>query len=156
MKARRFLSVSVLVILTIHAGSGLAQLYDEEAIKAWGEGVNSEVISGLVANRTWHINWATCMGGSDGCRTYWDFADAGTMCVRGIDATRKDKCADEGNWRIKDNALCWELSWMGGGEGYKSTCILIKDIGAGAFETTRAKGLGFPFFGFTLAKDNSL
>jgi hypothetical protein len=154
MKARTFLSLTALAVLTLHSGRGLAQLHDEEAMKAWGEGVNKQVIAGLVTNRTWHINWATCMGGSDGCRTYWDFADDGTMCARGIDATRKDKCADEGNWRIEDNALCWELSWLGGGEGYKSTCILIKDNEAGTFETTRTKGLGLPFFQFKLAKDN--
>ena len=154
MKVKRLLSVSVLVILAIHAGSALSQLYDEEAVKAWGEGVNNDVIAGLVANRTWHINWASCMGGSGGCRTYWDFADDGSMCARGVGATRKDKCGDEGNWRIEDNALCWELTWLGGGEGYKSTCILIKETDAGAFETTRAKGLGLSFFEFTLAKDN--
>jgi hypothetical protein len=154
VNVKRLLGVSVLVMLAFHSGRGLAQLYDEEAVKAWGEGVNNEIIAGLVDNRTWHINWAACMGGSDGCRTYWDFAGDGTMCARGIDATRKDKCADEGNWRIEDNALCWELTWLGGGEGYKSTCILIKDANAGAFETTRAKGLGLPFFAFTLAKDN--
>ena len=154
MKLTRLLSTSLFLILVMHSGHGLAQLHDEAAMKAWGEGVSDDVVAGLVANRTWHINWAACMGGSDGCRTYWDFADDGTMCARGIDATRKDKCADEGNWRIEDDALCWELSWMGGGEGYKSTCILIKENGTGAFETTRARGLGLPFFEFTLAKDN--
>ncbi len=154
MKVRKLISITVFMISAIHAGHALAQLYDEEAVKAWGEGVNQKVIAELVANRTWHINWSSCMGGSDGCRTYWDFAGDGTVCPRAVDATREDKCADEGNWRIEDDALCWELSWLGGGEGYKSTCILIKDAGTGAFETTRARGIGLPFFEFTLAKDN--
>jgi hypothetical protein len=35
--------------------------------------------------------------------------------------------------------------------GYKSTCILIKVSTAGAFETTRAQGIGSPFFEITLA-----
>lgn len=155
MKVERLLSICILAVLTFHSGPGVAQLHDEEAMKAWGNGVSNEVIAGLVANRTWNINWSACMGGSNGCRTYWDFADDGTMCARGIDATRKDKCADEGNWRIEENALCWELSWLGGGEGYKSTCILIKDSATGAFETTRAKGIGLPFFEFTLAKEDN-
>lgn len=94
------------------------------------------------------------MGAADGCRTFWDFAADGTMCARAVDATREDQCADEGNWRIEGNALCWELSWLGGGEGYKSTCVLIKDGDAGAFETTRARGLGLPFFDFTLVTDS--
>lgn len=154
MKPMRLLKKLIPVILAIHSGQLLAQLHDEEAMKAWGQGVNRDVIEGLVDNRTWHINWAACMGGSNGCRTYWDFVEDGTMCARGIDATRSDKCADEGSWRIEDNALCWELTWLGGGEGYKSTCILIKDKAAGSFETTRARGLGLPFFEFTLTSEN--
>ena len=89
------------------------------------------------------------MGSAD-CRTYWDFVDDGTVCARAIGATPEDKCADVGNWRIEENMLCWELSWLGGGDGYKSVCILIKEIRAGAFETTRAQGIGLPFFEFTL------
>ena len=154
MKRERLLGISALLILAVHSGRGLAQLHDETAIKAWGAGVSNEVISELVANRTWHINWSACMGGADGCWTYWDFSDNGTLCARAIDAKRGDKCADEGKWRIEENALCWQLSWMGGGEGYKSTCILIKETDIGAFETTRARGLGLSLFDFTLAKDN--
>ena len=39
---------------------------------------------------------------------------------------------------------------MGGGSGYKSVCILIKEIGDNTYEATRARGLGLTFFTFTL------
>ena len=153
MDTRKLLSVPVALVLAIDADSALSQLEDKEAIKAWGEPVKKDVVARLVADRTWHINWSACMGGSEGCWTYWDFAADGTMCARGIDARPEDKCADEGKWRIDGNALCWKLSWMGGGEGYKATCILIKDAGDGAFEATRAKGIGLTFFRFVPDKD---
>lgn len=154
MKSLKLFGITAFLTLAMHSGPGLAQLHDEEAMKAWGEGVDNEIIAGLVANRTWQIDWSACMGGANGCRTYWDFSENGTLCARGIDATRNDKCADEGSWRIEENALCWELTWLGGGEGYKSTCILIKEGTADAFETTRARGIGLPFFEFTLARND--
>lgn len=130
-----------------------SQLIDEEAIKAWGTPIGGDAIAELVSDRAWHIDWAACMGGSDGCKTYWDFASDGTLCARGIDATRDSKCADEGKWRIDKASLCWELTWMGGGSGYKSTCILIKKAGGGGYETTRSNGLGITFFRFSLVNN---
>ena len=146
---RKLISFSTFLLMAFFTGGVQSQLHDEEAMKAWGEGVKSEVIAGLVANRTWHVNWLSCMGSSD-CSTYWDFADDGTVCARGIGATPQDKCADDGKWQIKENSLCWELSWLGGGDGYKSTCVLIKETDSDKFEATRAKGIGLPFFEFAL------
>lgn len=149
MAKTKIISLVSIATLAIFSGTAHSQMHDEAAVKAWGEGVKSEVIAGLVANRTWHLNWLSCMGSSD-CSTYWDFADDGTVCARGIGATPKDQCADDGKWRIQENSLCWELTWLGGGEGYKSTCVLIKETDSHNFEATRARGLGFPFFAFKL------
>ena len=149
MKKETLISLATIAALAIFTGTVQSQMHDEEAVKAWGEGVKSDVIAGLVAGRTWHLNWLSCMGSSD-CSTYWDFADDGTLCARGIGATPKDQCADDGKWQIKDNSLCWELTWLGGGDGYKSTCVLIKETGSDKFEATRARGLGLPFFEFKL------
>ena len=70
MKAKKLLGASVFAVLAIFAGRALSQLVDEEALKAWGEGVNQEVIAGLVANHTWYIDWRGCMGAAD-CWVYW-------------------------------------------------------------------------------------
>ena len=120
MKEHKLIAFSALAILMILTGGAQPQLHDEEAVKAWGKGVSKEIIAGLVANRTWHVNWSSCMGATD-CSTYWDFSEDGTVCARGIGATPQDKCHDDGKWRIKENSLCWELTWLGGGDGYKST-----------------------------------
>lgn len=114
--------------------------------------LDSVAIAKLVDNNTWHLNWAACMGGSDGCRTFWDFGSDGTVCARAIDAKRDDKCADEGKWRIEENKLCWELTWFGGGEGFKSVCVLIEKASDGNYETTRAGGFGIKFFQFAIAQ----
>ena len=129
------------------------QLRDEAAVRAWGTPIGGNAISKLVSNRTWHIDWAGCMGGTNGCKTYWDFFANGTLCARGINAKRQDKCADDGKWQIKNNALCWELTWMGGDSGYKSTCILVKTTSNEGYEATRSHGIGLTMFRFTLTKD---
>lgn len=106
----------------------------------------------LVTDQTWHVNWAACMGGSDGCRTYWDFKGDGTFCPRMIGAKPKDKCADDGKWRIDGGNLCWELTWLGGGEGYKKVCVSINKAGDNAYVATRVGGLGLKFFDLSLVK----
>ena len=151
MTKRKRFGFTALATFAVLAGAAQAQLHDEEAVKAWGTGVDKDIIAGLVANQTWHLNWLSCMGSSD-CSTYWDFADDGTLCARGIGATPSDQCADDGKWQIKENTLCWELTWLGGGDGYKSTCVLIKETGDEGFEATRARGLGLPFFAFKLVE----
>jgi hypothetical protein len=145
--------IAAAVMMLLASSVASSQLIDEEAIKAWGTPIGEDAIAKLVSDRSWHIDWAACMGGSDGCKTYWDFASDGTVCARGIDATSDSKCADEGKWRIEKTSLCWELTWMGGGSGYKSTCILIKKTAGGGYEATRSKGLGITFFRFSLASN---
>lgn len=153
MKRLWGLQTTMAIALFLLSSAASPQLVDEAAIKAWGTPIGGEAISKLVSDRTWHIDWAACMGGSNGCKTYWDFFAAGTLCARGIDATRKDKCADDGEWKIEKNMLCWELTWMGGGSGYKSTCIFVKTTGNEEYEATRSNGIGLTMFRFKLAKD---
>lgn len=153
MKTLRGLRSTALVALLLIPGVASPQLVDEAAIRAWGTPISGDAIAKLVSDRTWHIDWSACMGGSNGCKTYWDFFSAGTLCARGIDSTRQDKCADDGAWRIENNSLCWDLTWMGGGSGYKSTCILVKEAADGTYETTRSRGIGLTFFQFGLVND---
>ena len=153
MNLKPSLHSAAALLLLSYSCTTSSQLVDEEAIKAWSTPIDGDAVSKLVMDRSWHIDWSACMGGNDGCRTYWDFASSGTVCARGIDAKPDDKCADDGKWRIEKTSLCWELTWLGGGSGYKSTCILIKEAGSGGFEATRTKGLGNTFFRFDLVKN---
>ncbi|NJN39945.1 MAG: hypothetical protein HC807_02465 [Gammaproteobacteria bacterium] len=106
----------------------------------------------LVSDQIWHLNWAACMGGSNGCRTFWNFSRDGTFCPRMIGSTQKDKCADDGKWRIDGSSLCWELTWLGGGEGYKKVCVSIDQTGDNAYAAQRVGGIGVNFFEFSLVK----
>ena len=153
MKRLEGLRSTAFLVLFFASSVASPQLVDEAAIKAWGTPISGDAIAKVVSDQTWHMDWAACMGGSNGCKTYWDFFSGGTLCARGIDATRQDKCADDGEWRIENNSLCWDLTWMGGGSGYKSTCILVKKTGDRTYETTRSRGLGITFFRFEVVND---
>lgn len=117
-----------------------------------GEPLDKAALTKLVTDQTWHVNWAACMGGSNGCRTYWDFKGDGTMCPRMIGATRKDKCADDGKWHVDGSSLCWQLTWLGGGEGYKKVCVSIDQAGDNAYVAKRVGGIGVKFFELSLVK----
>jgi hypothetical protein len=54
-------------------------------------------------------------------------------------ASRRDKCADEGKWSIRDERLCWELSWMGEALKLKTACSFIKRTGNDRFELRNEK-----------------
>lgn len=110
--------------------------------------LDKSALEKLVNNKTWHINWAACMGGANGCKTYWNWSKDGSVCARAIDAKRTDKCADDGKWRIEEDKLCWKLTWLGGSEGYKSVCIDIEETSKGHYQTKRVGGIGITFFEF--------
>ncbi len=112
--------------------------------------LDDKIITQLLQDKTWHINWAACMGGFDGCRTFWNWKKDGSVCARAIGANRDDKCADDGKWRIENGNLCWNLTWFGGGEGYKSVCIEIEKSSTGLYETKRVGGIGIKFFEFSV------
>ncbi len=141
MKARVFILAVILVAAAHGASAAPKQVRSEVALRA------------LTADRTWHIQWAGCMGGNAGCRAYWDWHAKGTVCARMIGAARDEQCADEGTWRIEAGDFCWELTWMGGGEGYKSVCVEISRTGNGRYEATRVGGFGVKFFGFEVLRN---
>jgi hypothetical protein len=117
--------------------------------EALGAALGESDLAKLVENKVWRINWAACMGGANGCPAYWNFGRDGSVCARGIGAKPKEKCADEGKWRIEGKNLCWSLSWLGGGEGYKSVCVAIEKAGRG-YSATRVGGIGVKFFDFVV------
>jgi hypothetical protein len=135
----------VCAVLLVAAAQGLATEYNP--------GRDSGDLLALTADRTWHLQWAGCMGGNAGCRTYWDWGADGTVCARMVGAERGDRCADEGEWRIEAGNLCWQLTWLGGGEGYKSVCVAMTRTGNGRYEATRVGGFGVTFFGFEVPHD---
>ncbi len=108
------------------------------------EKVDGGTLKKLVENNKWRIKW----GGS--FVTYWDWKGDGSVCARAIDAKIDEKCADKGPWRIEKNNLCWELEWLGSTEGYRKTCVFVESSGNGKFTAKRVKGIGIPYFTFTV------
>lgn len=40
----------------------------------------------------------------------WDFRANGSVCARAVGQRGTEKCADEGGWSIRGDAICWELT----------------------------------------------
>ena len=88
--------------------------------------------------------WLGAIGGdlsSSGMSAYWDFGADGSMCVRFAGAKPNDRCADEGRWKIEDQTLCWDLTYVGEQYGYKSACVKVQKAGtATEYQMHNVKG----------------
>ncbi len=133
---------STFILVTILIASGA---------KAGTDALDANSIRQLANDKTWAMKWAACMGGS--CETFWDWHKDGSICARVIDAKKIDKCADDGLWRLDGDNLCWELTWLGAGSGYKSMCVTVEAIDGGKYSTTRVGGFGSTFFTFGVLGD---
>jgi hypothetical protein len=69
----------------------------------------------------------------------WDFRANGSLCARIIGANRKDKCADEGTWKIDGAVLCWELPTLGRSLGINPACSTVLKVKADRFEFRNQK-----------------
>jgi hypothetical protein len=96
-----------------------------------------EELKTLVNGRTWAISYSDP---TNPAYTYvWDFRKNGSVCARLAGNTRSDKCADEGKWSIRDEMLCWELTWMGEALKLKTACSFVKKTGNDRFELRNEK-----------------
>lgn len=97
----------------------------------------------LVSGRTWAIAW-----GGDVTNpltlTHWDFKADGSVCARYVGAKAKDKCADDGKWRLQGEVLCWELQRIGETYGYKSVCVRVRKVDEKRYEAVAQDGKMHP------------
>ncbi len=63
----------------------------------------------------------------------WSWNKDETVCLR-VGAT-EGKCADTGPWVIKDNAICYELTWWGEVSDVRKNCFTAQALGDGRYET---------------------
>lgn len=90
-------------------------------------------LKALVSGRA----WAFTTYGDLNLQTHiniWDFRKDGSVCARSVGAKRTDKCADEGKWFIREDMVCWDLTWMGEATKLKSACSSITKVGTDKFE----------------------
>ena len=67
-------------------------------------------------------SWAVEFGGASNFMPVWDFNADGTLCGRLRGAKAGTKCADIGKWRLQGDLICWDFTWLGEIDNYKSIC----------------------------------
>ena len=110
--------------------------------------VGPDELGNLVKGRKWMIAFA---GNLSGLTAYWDFNADGSMCVRVVGAKPDDRCADNGQWKLDAQSLCWDLNWMGEQYGYKSACVRVQKVDEQRYEAFNIKG-GYRQFVFRPVK----
>ena len=95
------------------------------SLPAQANAVVGDELRTLVSGKSWALstygdptNPATTM--------VWDFRSDGTVCARPGASKVGDKCADVGKWNLRDNLLCWDLTWFGASFGFKTACNSVK------------------------------
>lgn len=97
----------------------------------------------LVSGQTWVIGWQRDLA-NPATVTHWDFKADGAVCARFIGGKAKDRCADDGKWRLQGGTLCWELQRIGETYGYKSACVRIRKVDAASYEAIAEDGKLYP------------
>ena len=101
--------------------------------------IGPEELTSIVKGRKWQV----AIGGdlSDaGTTAYWDFNSDGSMCVRFAGGKPNDRCADDGQWKLDGQTVCWELKRIGEQYGYKSACVRVQKVNAQDYEMHNVKG----------------
>jgi hypothetical protein len=110
------------------------------------ETLNAAEIEALVNDKTWEMR----IGKRKDRMTFWDWKRGGTLCARILEAPRADKCADDGQWRIEGDQLCWKLTWFGSAGGLKTQCVSIRRNPSGLFEAVAMTSAVQWFFEFAV------
>jgi hypothetical protein len=105
--------------------------------------LTADQVKQVVSGRTWVIGWQRDLTNA-ATVTHWDFKSDGTVCARFIGGKAKDRCADEGKWRLQGETLCWELQRIGETYGYKSACVRIRKFDAASYEAIAEGGKPHP------------
>jgi hypothetical protein len=88
----------------------------------------------LTSDRMWHSKNI----GGEGFYS-WSWKSDGSVCLRENEDT--GKCLDTGTWKLKNDRLCYELTWWGASDGFKSNCFRIEDKGKGHYGWLRDNGI---------------
>jgi len=101
--------------------------------QATDEQLTSQQLKSLVTGRTWAMSMRGDLANPNSV-TYWDFRADGSICSRFSGSKPKDKCADDGKWRLEGDTLCWELQTFGEAQGYKSVCARVRKVNEKRYE----------------------
>jgi hypothetical protein len=101
--------------------------------------IGAEELASIVKGRKWQVAIAGDL--SDPLlQAYWDFNSDGSMCVRFPGSKPNDRCADDGQWKLDGETVCWELKRIGEQYGYKSACVRVQKVNARDYQMHNVKG----------------
>ena len=106
---------------------------------AFAQDIDPLELSDLVKGRKWLVAMQGDLSNA-GTSAYWDFHADGSMCVRFAGAKPNERCADNGQWKLDGQTLCWELKYVGEQYGYKSACVTVQKAGAKHYQMHNVKG----------------
>jgi hypothetical protein len=121
-RSRAFVLAAMAVFLISAAQHAEAGALDAAAVK------------NLVSGHTWQVKFGS------GVVAFWSWKSDGTLCPR---QDKDGDCVDNGTWKLDGGRLCYELTYLGGSEGWKSNCLRIVDHGQGRYEALQDNGLTF-------------
>jgi hypothetical protein len=78
---------------------------------------------------------------TSGTVAFWSWGSDGSLCPRASD--KDSDCIDKGTWKLDGKRVCYELTWLGETEGFKSHCFRVADHGQGHYEALSDNGLTF-------------
>jgi hypothetical protein len=104
--------------------------------------LDAQATKSLVSGHTLQVKFGS------GVVAFWTWGSDGSLCARqdAIDSA----CIDNGTWKVEGDRLCYELTYLGASDGWKSNCLRIVDNGQGRYEAVQENGL--TFWEFSVAK----
>jgi len=107
-----------------------------------------EELAALVKGGQW-----TNQTGNTSTRKTWIWEDDNTLCLKLGETDSSSKCADTGTWVIKDNVLCYELSWIFKSSGHDKVCLTVATTDDQTYSAYyHGEALVTEYFSFTVGK----
>lgn len=110
--------------------------------QAGADTLDAPAVKSLVSGHTWKLKMTSAI------LSYWTWKSDGSVCPRhaGMDS----QCMDDGTWKLDGKRVCYELTYLGRTQGWKSSCLHIVDHGQGRYEALDESGM--TFFEFSVAE----
>lgn len=116
----------------------LATCMVDAALTQPAQEISGAALLELVSGRTWGLSiYGTPERPSH--TNLFDFRKDRSVCARAVGSKLTDKCADQGKWEVKNNLLCWELTWLGAESGLKASCVSVRQVTGDRFELRNEK-----------------
>jgi hypothetical protein len=84
--------------------------------------------------------WAVEFGGASNFMPIWDFNADWSLCGRLRGAKAGTRCADTGKWRLQGDLICWDFTWLGETDNYKSVCARAHKVDETTYVLTDQSG----------------